>query len=98
MYKNWSQKLTESLAHFEGYIDFHETDTLDDNLLTKINDDIYVLRKDIRRHLEDGRKGERLRNGVRTVIIGSTNVGKSSLLNALCMIILNSNYLQINLK
>lgn len=38
----------------------------------------------IEKHLNDGRKGERLRNGVRIAIIGEPNAGKSSLLNSLC--------------
>ncbi|KAH0625745.1 hypothetical protein JD844_033959 [Phrynosoma platyrhinos] len=35
-------------------------------------------------HLQDGRRGERLRDGIRVVIAGPTNAGKSSLLNQLC--------------
>lgn len=35
-------------------------------------------------HLRDGRRGEILRQGVRTVIIGAPNVGKSSFMNKIC--------------
>ena len=43
-----------------------------------------LLAADIREHLNDGRRGERMRNGIRLAIVGAPNVGKSSLLNILC--------------
>lgn len=43
-----------------------------------------ALEKALQAHLQDGRRGERLRDGVRVVIAGPTNAGKSTLLNHLC--------------
>ena len=40
--------------------------------------------KEIEAHLNDGRRGERLRSGVHVAILGAPNAGKSSLLNRLC--------------
>jgi len=42
------------------------------------------LQKEVTDHLNDGRRGERLRSGVHVAIVGAPNAGKSSLLNILC--------------
>lgn len=39
------------------------------------------LRELITRYLEDGRRGEIIREGIRVAIIGAPNAGKSSMLN-----------------
>jgi tRNA U34 5-carboxymethylaminomethyl modifying GTPase MnmE/TrmE len=41
------------------------------------------LRAEISDHLDDNRRGERLREGLAFAITGAPNVGKSSLMNAL---------------
>ena len=45
---------------------------------------VLQLRKEVTDHLNDGRRGERLRSGVHVAIVGAPNAGKSSLLNILC--------------
>ncbi|XP_014611272.1 PREDICTED: tRNA modification GTPase GTPBP3, mitochondrial isoform X2 [Polistes canadensis] len=83
LYKDWRERLINIIANLEAYIDFNEEDNIEDNILENCNSSIKFLIKDIERHLSDNRSGEILRNGIRTVIIGKPNVGKSTILNYL---------------
>lgn len=83
LYDKWKTILSECVASVEAYIDFGEEDNIESDVMQNVHKALVKLVRDINKHLSDGRKGEILRNGVRTVIIGEPNVGKSSLLNHL---------------
>ena len=82
IYEGWRGRLMRVLAHAEAEIDFPEEEIPGD-LTRKLAPEIMRLADEIRTHLDDGRRGERLRDGVEVAIIGPPNVGKSSLLNRL---------------
>ena len=80
----WRERLVHSLAILEAYLDFPEEDELaereiEDNVTLAVRE----LRDEIASCLRDNRTAERIRDGVRVVIAGPPNSGKSTLLNAL---------------
>ncbi|XP_024878604.1 tRNA modification GTPase GTPBP3, mitochondrial [Temnothorax curvispinosus] len=83
LYDSWRKVLAESVASIEAYIDFGEEDNIESDVMQNAHRALRQLMRDLEEHLADGRRGEILRNGVRTVIVGEPNVGKSSLLNRL---------------
>ena len=82
IYEAWRTRLIRLRALVEADIDFADED-LGLDLAASLTPEVQRLLAEIRVHLDDGRRGERLRDGVSVAIIGPPNVGKSSLMNAL---------------
>ena len=82
LYDGWRETLVHALAHLEADLDFPDED-LPGGIVAEVAPGLSALASEIDNHLDDDRRGERLRAGVQVAILGSPNVGKSSLLNAL---------------
>ncbi len=82
LYEGWRTQLIRAMAYIEAVIDFPDED-IPDSETAKVLPDIDRLIVEIKDHLNDGRRGERLRDGIHIAILGAPNAGKSSLLNAL---------------
>lgn len=80
LYDGWREQLLKILSHLEAYIDFPEED-IPENVIYDMQNTVFKLCEDIKKHLQSDNIGERLREGFRVAIIGAPNAGKSSLLN-----------------
>lgn len=82
IYEAWRKNLLRLLAHAEAALDFPDEE-LPYNLLGTTKHKILGITKEISQYIDDKRQGERMRDGIQVAIVGSPNVGKSSLINYL---------------
>jgi tRNA modification GTPase len=82
LYRGWAARLTGLLAQQEALIDFPDED-LPPEVETGICAALAGLADAIAAHLDDERRGERLRAGLVFAVAGPPNAGKSTLVNAL---------------
>lgn len=83
IYHRWHERLLHKRVEAEALIDFSDQEDVAQSLDSPSREDLREIAEEIRSHLNDGRRGERLREGVHLAIVGPPNAGKSSLLNML---------------
>lgn len=79
--ESWRTALIETIALVEAGIDFSDEGDVPVNLLRPALDAAQQIRTEIEKTLADGKRGERLRDGLVVAIAGPVNAGKSSLMN-----------------
>ncbi|MGA9006244.1 MAG: tRNA uridine-5-carboxymethylaminomethyl(34) synthesis GTPase MnmE [Xanthobacteraceae bacterium] len=79
----WRRRLIEALALVEARIDFSDEADVPEDIIGPALHAAQQLRSEIAAILADGRRGERLREGLVVAIAGPPNAGKSTLLNRL---------------
>jgi tRNA modification GTPase len=82
LYEGWRNRLIRIMALVAADIDFADgEDDVPEGIGETVAAAIRSLSEEIAAHLNDNKRGERLRDGLTLAIIGPPNAGKSSLIN-----------------
>ena len=83
LYEDWRESLISIMASIEGDIDFPDEGDVPENISHMAYGPLTQLIASMDSHLDDDKRGERIRGGFSVALIGAPNAGKSSLLNRL---------------
>lgn len=83
LYREWRQELLQARAMIEAELDFVEEQDIPDSVSDLIWDKLKLLSSAIKKHVADGYRAQAMRDGIKIVIAGAPNSGKSSIINRL---------------
>ncbi|MBB3459217.1 tRNA modification GTPase [Rhizobium sp. BK313] len=83
LYEGWADRLTRARALIEAELDFADEDDVPGSVSDLIWADMAELQSELSAHLAGADFGEIVRDGLKVVIAGAPNAGKSSLMNVL---------------
>ena len=79
---SFKKALLDITAHVNVVLDYPE-EGIDDPLPVELRDNLESVYEEATRLIESYDKGKKIKEGIKTVIVGKPNVGKSTLLNSL---------------
>ena len=83
IYSGWQKRLTRIMATLEAEIDFPD-EFAEGGHSNLVEDEVTDLLQELRQRLEQDKTAEKLRTGLSIAVVGAPNVGKSTLVNAIC--------------
>jgi tRNA modification GTPase len=83
LYERWRGELLGALARLEAEIDFAADQDLPGDMIEAVRPALARVSAEMAAHVDDARRGERLREGLSIAVVGPPNAGKSSLINRL---------------